>query len=87
MSDKHTPEPWWDESGTIHAKADNWTEKVHSCDHPAKASSDANARRIVACVNACAGLSNAVLEAIADVESRNRAAFLQTFQQLEDVDG
>lgn len=33
---KHTPGPWWNESGTIHAKNPLvWTGDNHSCVHPA----------------------------------------------------
>lgn len=32
---KHTPSPWWGESGVIHAKGPNWTPESHSCVHVA----------------------------------------------------
>ncbi len=31
----HTPGPWWNELGVIHAKAPNWTEDNHATCHPA----------------------------------------------------
>ena len=32
---EHTPGPWWDESGVIHAKGPRWTPEDHSCVHVA----------------------------------------------------
>ena len=29
----HTPGPWWNESGVIHARGPHWTEKNHNCVH------------------------------------------------------
>lgn len=59
---KHTPEPWVRSSDDfIAAESDqlNNGEYVLSCFGPDQA---ANARRIVACVNACAGLPTEHLE-------------------------
>ena len=52
MSEQHTPEPWWNHNTVIKANGNI----------PAQATSEANARRIVACVNACAGHSTEQLE-------------------------
>lgn len=51
--EKHTQEPWWDESGVIHAKDGS---------HPARCDNEENSRRIVACVNACIGIPTEILE-------------------------
>lgn len=61
---KHTPEPWevWNHDG-------DWTIEARSIisgfmvDIANLSFSEQDARRIVACVNACAGISNEVLEA------------------------
>jgi hypothetical protein len=65
---KHTPEPWREQDGRIVANepsADN--DEVLICDvapdnHALTEFDEFNARRIVACVNACAGISNEHLE-------------------------
>ena len=54
----HTPEPWRIENGCIYSGSAliiKWLE-------PKNASNEDNARRIVACVNACAGLATQQLE-------------------------
>lgn len=38
-----TPPPWWNESGTLHAKASTWTKEVHACCHPASCEEEADA--------------------------------------------
>lgn len=57
---EHTPTPWWNESGVIHAKAADWTPELHSCCHPASANqnidpedgdAEANAEFIVRACN------------------------------------
>lgn len=57
---KHTPTPWWNESGVIHAQAADWTPEEHNCCHPAYANqnidpedgdTDANAEFIVRACN------------------------------------
>lgn len=64
MSDQHTPEPWlqeYDDNGFYEIKSALnsgrivFTQREYDID-------EANARRIVACVNACAGLGTAPLE-------------------------
>jgi hypothetical protein len=67
MTQKHTPEPWKlyrnDQSvGDVvgHAVCDVWPR---GDDHIASEEGKANARRIVACVNACRGLPTDELEA------------------------
>lgn len=64
MSEQHTPEPWRTDSkngfsGDIHDAFDNLVAQcsdVNCGDH--------NASRIVACVNACAGIPNEVLTTV-----------------------
>lgn len=71
---KHTPEPWWDESGVAHAKGPSWTEENHSCVHPiANQNGTLNdCERAVACVNACAGINpEAVPDMLAALEDFN----------------
>jgi hypothetical protein len=76
MSTQHTPEPWkivehnWEHTGIypesghriavceINPEVDENTQERY------EAINDANARRIVACVNACAGIPTEVLENI-----------------------
>lgn len=53
MSDKHTPEPWGLEKNTTHM-----LKRIPIED----------ARRIVACINACAGISTEDLEKFAHVD-------------------
>lgn len=55
---QHTQEPWHIFEGTVQSDT-NWT----ICDARTKLkNADANARRIVACVNACAGIPTERLE-------------------------
>jgi len=60
---KHTPEPWWDESGTAHAKAAHWTPEHHACVHPIYAGNGTSddVYRACECVNACAGINPAAV--------------------------
>jgi hypothetical protein len=66
MTDKHTPEPW-KVSGTEHIVVGGTYVVALDC-------KPADARRIVACVNACAGISNADLE-------MDNVAFINTFNE------
>ena len=63
MKTEHTPEPWfWSEKyGEVcfRSKEDDQSYGI-AC--PVDLTEEANARRIVACVNACAGLPTEVLE-------------------------
>ncbi len=53
MNTQHTPEPWYYRQGGECVMApDDWVCIVHNNDHR-----EANARRIVACVNACKGIN------------------------------
>lgn len=68
MSDKHTPEPWHIEENGY----DEWTLEIRDANRTMIAAigflgtysepNTENARRIVACVNACAGISTETLE-------------------------
>ena len=64
MSDQHTPGPWVDD-GYAHIGAVNDQLNggyfIALCEGPDRV---ANARRIVACVNACAGIPSEMLEAM-----------------------
>ena len=64
---EHTPEPWRFDARGIWQEAEVWTrarQVVSSCDDGyCDPVSKANAIRIVACVNACAGIPTDVLEA------------------------
>ena len=59
MEPKHTPEPWWDESGVAHAKAPDWTENNHACVHPICEGNGmaGDIPRACACVNGCEGIN------------------------------
>lgn len=64
MSQEHTPEPW-----TIHTQSPTFIRANGGRKHVGNADSmgdqetnEANARRIVACVNACAGITTADIE-------------------------
>ena len=63
MVDEHTPEPWsadWTkQQGTV---VGSMWEKDSGLTITANPSTNENARRIVACVNACAGIPTAALE-------------------------
>ncbi len=66
MSEQHTPTPWGfsrdDENGVeFNITSDKWYVAV-CCDAPGNAFPQDNARRIVACVNACAGIPTDDLE-------------------------
>jgi hypothetical protein len=51
-----TPGQWWNESGTIHCKAPEWTEANHACCHPVRCETDEEADLIAAAVNALPSL-------------------------------
>lgn len=60
---EHTKEPWRTKTGSAWEFADSEGGDIGFCDCGTKNSRDeANARRIVACVNYCAGLSLEYLE-------------------------
>lgn len=62
--DKHSPEPWRVEQGSMRdiETATGTTVVWGHDDYSEPTMSEANARRIVACVNACAGMSTEALE-------------------------
>lgn len=67
---KYTPEPGHvsdDERGECIVFADRHTVAGTPCENFIDCNTSANARRIVACVNACAGFSTETLELIASV--------------------
>lgn len=72
---KHTKEPW-----CIGPDGGLWSERG-----PLSTDSDpANARRIVACVNACAGISTEVLETAQDCEMHAALIRLRTYKAQRD---
>ena len=60
----HTPEPWWVTPSGIVLAHDSNAEPIATCDPSGATAAElkANARRIVACVNACEGLTTEALE-------------------------
>lgn len=65
MSEQHTPEPWLVSKRTVFALNERGTNIFSAIVQDAHTSTEeleANARRIVACVNACAGFSIEELE-------------------------
>ena len=62
MVEEHTPEPWHFDAGPQYDPrlGNIWAQPLG---HIASADTDADGRRIVACVNACAGISTEHLEA------------------------
>lgn len=65
MSTQHTPEPWEQDDtapGIVYGADQSWIATTDIREDTAKA----NARRIVLCVNACAGETDAKLQAVID---------------------
>ena len=65
MSEQHTPEPWLVSKRTVFALNERGTNIFSAIVQDAHTSTEeleANARRIVACVNACAGISTVELD-------------------------
>lgn len=64
MSETHTPEPWrYENDGeSVLLYADGEYVGEADCRHADIETDEINARRIVACVNACQGVSTEVLE-------------------------
>lgn len=62
---KHTKEPWKTYKGNTHEIFANDGDVIASSEecHIGHREAEANAKRIVACVNACAGITNEALEA------------------------
>jgi len=58
-----TPGEWWNESEIIHAKADNWTEEIHRCDHICKCLRETDAQIIAEARSALPALIARVREA------------------------
>lgn len=58
---EHTKEPWRVERTGVYSDAGKCVMGA-VCGDPIRATSEANARRIVACVNACAGIRTEALE-------------------------
>ncbi len=86
MSDKHTPEPWeWGDVEIDCPTDDFYSEaikagpaEVPSLSNPERA--EADARRIVACVNACAGIPTEDLEASVPGSLRMAVTALETIE-------
>lgn len=71
---EHTKEPWWNHGVIIKAN-DNI---------PAQATSEEDARRIVACVNACAGIPTEQLESGEVRSVRDELADIATLEKQRD---
>lgn len=65
MKTDHTPEPWHSECATVSKDIGDHRYEVAICADWSE-ETFANARRIVACVNACAGIETELLEIIQD---------------------
>jgi len=102
MNTKHTPEPWRaSKTGRIKTNHENvvFSDTIFTCKdtlHPDEFEelAIANAKRIVECVNACAGIPSEILtspsrkhdaffEAI-ELEAKNKE-LIALFQQLDDI--
>jgi hypothetical protein len=62
---EHTKEPWFVEGSDVAAMVDQYPTVIADCLNHANAerfNAEANARRIVACVNACAGIPTELIE-------------------------
>jgi hypothetical protein len=76
MSEKHTKEPWvrrYCDRVTIEGDTDG-SKSIAHCYSTSGHNCDANAARIVACVNACQGIPTAKLSDLADEVRRLREA-------------
>lgn len=82
---KHTPEPWSAAHEENEAEwgidAGKWGVAI-CADAPGDGTAESNARRIVACVNACAGLDTGLLENIVDLGESLRSRF-DSFGRVE----
>ena len=92
MSEQHTPTPWGfsrdDENGVeFNITSENWYVAV-CCDAPGDGTPKENARRIVACVNACSGYTTEELEQ-ATLDKRHRheiiADLVKSNKQRDDL--
>ena len=63
MMSEHTPEPWRAEEASIYRDAGQALVVDCGVVHRSKGERHANARRVVATINACAGIATEVLEA------------------------
>lgn len=65
---KHSEEPWTLGKGVVRIRNEKGTliaecyTTTHSIRYPSEEEREANAKRIIACVNACKGISNEALE-------------------------
>lgn len=69
MATEHTPEPWISEGSFIGIPNGKGTFYMSPLSGINQERREADARRIVACVNACAGLSTGFLEQIDSIQS------------------
>ena len=71
MSDQHTPEPWiqeYDDNGFYEIKSEQDSRRITFTQREGS-TDEANARRIVACVNACKGISTEDLETLPTLQT------------------
>jgi hypothetical protein len=99
-NETHTPEPWIisgpspgigkgiDDGGdyAIIAGGHIIGETIHLVDHNEYRPAEANARRIVACVNACAGISDIEVIRIADMPRTALNARLELLRQRDELE-
>lgn len=92
MEQKHTPEPWRvSGNGTMRfidaSVCKGMSQKVATCMRVEYGDMEANARRIVACVNACAGLDTYLLENSGDIASAAiaQAQYIQKIEKQRDM--
>lgn len=80
---EHTKEPWTADGSDVVAMVDQYPTVIADClnhESVGREDCDANARRIVACVNACAGTDNETLHQIARMEGQ-----LDFFAQIAEL--
>ena len=91
---EHTPEPWkigdgqapfyaW--KGQILAEHEDREFILASCNQNYPDEAESNARRIVACINACRGLQTEKLEHMAEVKSDLMMKSIFTVEALDDA--
>ena len=90
MENKHTPEPWRTDTKSgfpcdIHEEQNmNLLASTISC-HVDEVEAEANARRIVACVNACSGITTSELERVNGDVTPIFELLMQTTKQRDEL--
>jgi hypothetical protein len=80
-NDKHNPEPWkdWTEDEDI------WIDLVDGENNHVELISPRNRPRIIACINACAGIPTEDLEAVIDCGKYRRVQFTPLKYKVTDI--